>query len=32
MTWWLLTFARTRQARYLSHLDTSRAMTLLATD
>jgi radical SAM-linked protein len=26
MTWWLLTFARCGQARYLSHLDTSRAV------
>ena len=26
MTWWLLTFARRGPARYLSHLDTSRAM------
>ena len=26
MTWWLLTFSRTGPARYLSHLDTSRAV------
>ena len=26
MTWWLLTFARCGPARYLSHLDTSRAV------
>lgn len=26
MTWWLLTFSRSGPARYLSHLDTSRAV------
>jgi radical SAM-linked protein len=26
MTWWLLSFSRTGPARYLSHLDTSRAV------
>jgi radical SAM-linked protein len=26
MTWWLVTFSRTGPARYLSHLDTSRAI------
>jgi len=26
VSWWLLTFARSGPARYLSHLDTARAM------